>query len=122
MRLTPGALWLRFHQKFRHGLRVAWYRDAVRPRILKTPPVEGLDDLTCEIHVLTSSSDWLNLVWALKSFYRFSGRRCALCIHDDGTLPEKAIRALKAPGASSAGFSQTLRVRPSCLVYSDIHG
>ena len=85
MRLTPGAIWLRLHQKFRHGLRVAWYRDVVRPKILKTPPVEGLDDLTCEIHALTSESDWLNLIWALKSFYWFSGRRYALCIHDDGS-------------------------------------
>lgn len=95
MRLTPGALWLRLRQKFAHGLRVAWYRDVVRPRILNTPPVAGLTDHTCEVHVLTSASDWLNLVWALKSFYRFSERRYALCIHDDGTLPATAVSALR---------------------------
>src|SRR6185437_14674700 len=38
MRLTPGGLWLNLHQKFGHGLAVAWYRDVVRPRILSTSP------------------------------------------------------------------------------------
>jgi hypothetical protein len=83
MRLTPGALWLRLRQKFGHGLRVAWFRDVVRPRILATPPIADTTDDRCEIHALTSSDDWLNLVWALKSFYLASGRRYALCIHED---------------------------------------
>ena len=86
MKLTPGALWLRANQKFGHGLRVAWYRDVVRPRILSTPPITGTTDKRCEIHVLTSKNDWLNLVWTLKSFYISSGRRYALCIHEDGSL------------------------------------
>src|SRR6516225_8347763 len=91
MRLTPGALWLRLRQKFGHGLRVAWYRDVVRPRILLTPPIKDTTDKRCEIHVLTSKEDWLNLVWALKSFYVASGRRYALCIHDDGSLHDSAV-------------------------------
>jgi hypothetical protein len=126
MRLTPGALLLRFRQKFGHGLRVAWYRDVVRPRILKTAPVEGLNDLTCEIHVLTSESDWLNLVWALKSFYRFSGRRYALCVHDDGTLNPGAHRQLRAhfPEARLIGRAEAderareqLAGYPRCLAF-----
>lgn len=36
--------------------------------------------------MLTSRDDWLNLVWALKSFYHASERRYALCVHDDGSL------------------------------------
>jgi hypothetical protein len=95
MRLTPGALWLRFRQKFGHGLRVAWYRDVVRPRILATPPIADTTDNRCEIHVLTSSGDWLNLVWALKSFYLASRRRYALCIHEDGSLHADALSRLR---------------------------
>src|SRR6266852_3288951 len=94
MRLTPGALWLRFQQKFGHGLRVAWYRDVVRPRILSTPPITGTTDKRCEIHVLTSRHDWLNLIWTLKSFYIASGRRYALCIHEAGSLANTEIIAL----------------------------
>jgi hypothetical protein len=94
MRYTPGALWLRFHQTFGRGPRVAWYRDAVRPSILSTPPIENTIDKTCEVHVLTCADDWLNLVWTLKSFYIASGRRYALCIHDDGSLGSDAFKAL----------------------------
>ncbi len=95
MRLTPGALCLRFRQKFGHGLRVAWYRDVVRPRILSTAPICGTMDKRCEIHVLTSKADWLNLLWALKSFYLTSGRRYALCIHEDGSLAASEVSTLE---------------------------
>jgi hypothetical protein len=96
MRLTAGGLWLQLRHTFGHGLRVAWYRDVVRPRILSTAPVEDTTDKRCEIHVLTSAGDWLNLVWALKSFYLASGRRYALCIHEDGSIAEAAIDALRS--------------------------
>lgn len=95
MRLTPGALWLRLNQKFQHGLQVAWYRDVVRPRILNTPPITETSDHRYEIHVLTSRHDWLNLIWSLKSFYAASGRRYALCIHEDGTLDAFALSSLR---------------------------
>ena len=36
-------------------------------------------------------SDWLNLLWTLKSFYLVSGRRYRLCIHEDGTLDDGDI-------------------------------
>jgi hypothetical protein len=94
MRLTPGALWLKLCQTFGHGIRVAWYRDVVRPRILLTGPFEDTTDKRCEIHVLTSKRDWLNLVWTLKSFYVASGRRYALCIHEDGSLADTELTEL----------------------------
>ena len=89
-----GRLLYRFRTKFRHGFRTAYWRDVVRPRILATRPVLNNTDAACEIHVLTSSSDWLNLVWALKSFYVFSGRRYRLCIHEDGSLEAAQLQAL----------------------------
>jgi hypothetical protein len=95
MKLTPGALRLRLRQTFQHGLRVAWYRDAVRPRILKSPPIADEPDRRFEIHVLTSRHDWLNLIWSLKSFYAASERRYALCIHEDGTLDASALSSLQ---------------------------
>jgi len=92
--MTPGALVLSFRQKFGHGLRVAWYRGVVRPCILQTPPVEDTTDETCEIHVLTSGQDWLNLIWTLKSFYRVAKKRYALCIHEDGSITANQIETL----------------------------
>lgn len=94
IRPTPGRLLLWVRQKFSHGLRVAYYRDVVRLQILETAPVKGLTDTRCEIHVLTSQQDWLNLVWTLKSFYSVSGRKYRLCIHDDGSLDGEAKRQL----------------------------
>lgn len=96
MIVSVGQLALLFRQRFGQGLRTAYWRDVVRPRILETAPIVGTTDPTCEIHVLTSRQDWLNLVWTLKSFYLASARRYALCIHDDGTLDATAIGCLAA--------------------------
>jgi hypothetical protein len=64
----------------------SWYREVVRSRILQTPSLLLPQTSEYEIHTLTSQQDWLDLLWALKSFYHFSDTRPALCIHDDGTL------------------------------------
>jgi hypothetical protein len=126
MRLTPGALWLRLHQKFGDGVRVAWYRDVVRPRILATAPIANTTDNRCEIHALTSSADWLNLIWALKSFYLASGRRYALCIHEDGSLRPDDLANLRRqfPAAriirrveADAKLAKTLRDFPRSLAF-----
>ena len=81
--------------KFQHGLKSAWYRDIIRPRILKTAPVTSLADSSCEIHVLTSKDDWLNLIWVLKSLFQFEECRFNLCIHEDGTVPPEGIEHLR---------------------------
>lgn len=91
-----GGLVLNVRHRLRGGLRATYWREVVRPRILLTAPVAGTDNPRCEIHVLTSAGDWLDLMWALKSFYRHSGRRYRLCVHDDGTLGADRIAALAA--------------------------
>lgn len=95
MRVTPGALLLKLRRRLGHGLRVAYWRDVVRPRVLKTPPVVETTDRTCEIHVLTHAGDWLNLLWCLKSFYFASRRKYSLCIHEDGSLGEDQLAELR---------------------------
>jgi hypothetical protein len=92
---TLGRAVYLLRKKFGHGLLTAYYRDAVRPRILTAPPFLATDDTSCEIHVLTSAGDWLNLLWALRSFYEVSNRRFALCIHDDGSLSETACQQIR---------------------------
>lgn len=87
--MSLGSLLLNARTRYGHGLVTAYYRDVVRPRIVNSDPVEGTTDPGCEIHVLTSEGDALNLLWALKSFYRVAPRRFALCIHDDGSLSDR---------------------------------
>ncbi|MBE9179515.1 hypothetical protein IQ268_13175 [Oculatella sp. LEGE 06141] len=81
-----GETVYKLKSRFQHGFGTAHYQDIVRPRILNTKPIANTTDRTCEIHVLTYEKDWLNLIWALKTFYYYSQRHYALCIHDDGTL------------------------------------
>lgn len=92
--MRPGAFALKLRQKFSKGLMSAYYRDVVRPRILRTPPIAGTTDGTAELHVMTRSADWLDLIWALKSFYIFSGKRYKLAIHDDGSLGQEHREAI----------------------------
>ncbi|MGH9802348.1 MAG: hypothetical protein ACRD82_18445, partial [Blastocatellia bacterium] len=124
--MSLGSVYLKFRQTFDHGLGTAYYRDVVRPRILKTHPVEGTTDSRCEIHALTYSQDWLNLIWTLKSFYAASGRKYALCIHDDGSLDDAARSALQQhfPAArlilraeADAKLAEVLRDYPRCLKF-----
>ncbi len=94
--MSFGSLALRFHQKYKHGLVTAHYRDTVRNRILNSLPIfNTIDSSVCEVHVLTSAADYLNLIWALKSFYHYSRRSYALCIHDDGSLTSEQCSILK---------------------------
>lgn len=88
--MRPGVLLYRLRKRFEGGLRASWFRERVRPRILQTPSLLLPQTSDYEIHVLTSNDDWLNLIWALKSFLHYSRARVALCIHEDGTLPPEA--------------------------------
>jgi len=118
--MSVGSVLLKAREKYAHGLRVAYYRDFVRPRILRSRPVYGLTDDRCEIHVLTSQQDWLNLMWALKSFYWASGRHYGLCIHDDGSLDRAAGEQLQQhfPEARIIGRDQAQReVLPTLTDY-----
>jgi hypothetical protein len=111
-------------------VRARYYRRVVRRRILGTAPVRGATDSTCEVHCLTSARDWLDLVWALKSFYVLGGLRFRLCIHDDGTLSPDAIAALRsqfpdsriiARRAAHVVVSERLRGYPGCRVLRELN-
>lgn len=93
--MSIGSIVYQLQQKYQHGLITAYYRDSVRKSILNSQPILHTDDRACEIHVLTSAKDWLNLVWTLKSFYHFSQRQYSVCIHDDGTLTEENFSTLQ---------------------------
>jgi hypothetical protein len=120
----PGAWWLKFRQTYGKGLTVARYRDRVRPRILQSSPCVGLTDSSAEVHVLTSSQDWLNLMWTLKSFYRVCGKPYRLVIHEDGSLGEEAlghIRRLFPDARLIARDNADTRVLASLADYPHSH-
>jgi hypothetical protein len=91
--MTVGSLFYRFREILNYGFLAVYYRDFVRERILDTECIHDIGkNSVCDIHVITSAGDWLNLMWTLKSFYRFSGREYGLCIHDDGSLTDEIIK------------------------------
>ena len=92
--MSLGSLLLKFREKFGNGLDTAYYRDIVRARILNTQPITKTDDDTCEIHVLTSSRDYVNLIWGLKSFYHYSQKQYALCIHCDKSISSEELSVI----------------------------
>lgn len=76
--------WMTFQEWNREGWRAAHRRWAVQKQILPTPPMRTSRSGPTEIRVLTWRRDWVNLIWALKSFYHFSGVDYPLFIHDGG--------------------------------------
>lgn len=96
LKMSLGSLLLKLRQRYAHGLTVAYYRDSVRPKILQTKPLLNTTDSSiCELHVMTSAQDWLNMIWSVKSFYFYAQKNYALCIHEDGSLTEENINILK---------------------------
>jgi hypothetical protein len=124
--MSLGSMVLKIRQKYEHGLGTAYYRDTVRSRILETKPIAQTLDRTCEIHVLTCAKDWLNLMWTLKTFYHYSNRHYALCIHDDGTLTQSDratfqhhfpdARIIDRPSADTRVLAE-LANHPRCLEF-----
>ncbi len=90
----PGLLWLRLSSFFAGGLGAVYHREVTRKSILQSEPVETSATGIAELHVLTGGVDWLNAMWALKSFYHASQEPFPLVVHDDGTLPMPALEAL----------------------------
>jgi hypothetical protein len=85
--------WVRFQELRREGFAAALRRRMLQAPILRTPPLRTAATGPVEVRVLTWRRDWINLVWALKTFYHFAGVDCPLVIHDGGLLAWQ-IRAL----------------------------
>ena len=73
---------------------MAWRRSRLQNLILQTPPVRTSAAGTVEVRVLTWRRDWVNLVWALKTFYHFAGVDYPLAVHDGGLLPRQVSKVL----------------------------
>lgn len=73
---------------------LVYYKKIYRKKILTTPPVTCEAQGLFEIHTIISEQDFLNAIWALKSFYHYSGLQSGLVFHDDGSLTASSRDAL----------------------------
>lgn len=128
--MTPGRALYLTRRFLRHGIRGAWHREVTLSRVFSQPPITGLTDDSCEIHVLTSAEDWIMLLWALRTFYRTSRANYRLCVHEDGTLPPAAWNRLHGQFPDARIISRSdadhrmaaaLRDAPRCAEYRRKH-
>jgi hypothetical protein len=94
----------------REGIVPASRRIRIQRKILGTPSIHSAADGAVEIRVLTWRRDWINLLWALKSFFHYSGVRYPLYIHDGGLLPANLRQLLRHfPNAHIVGAAEADR-------------
>lgn len=79
--------WIEFQEINHEGWVQAGRRYCIQRLILKTNPIRTAKSGSIEIRVLTWRRDWLNSIWALKSFYHFAEVDYPLFIHDGGLKP-----------------------------------
>ncbi|MAF79078.1 MAG: hypothetical protein CME60_13030 [Halobacteriovoraceae bacterium] len=82
--LRKFHLYIVLREAMREGLLNSWKRLRIQRKILKTKPITTAKDGEIEIRVLTWRKDYINLIWALKSFYSTSQVDYPLYIHDGG--------------------------------------
>jgi hypothetical protein len=90
-----GLMWLRLRAFTAGGPSAIYHREVTRARILSSEAITTDAEGNAELHVLTGRHDWLNVLWALKSFYRVSPVKFPLAIHDDGSLSDVMLVSLR---------------------------
>ena len=73
-----------FREALREGLMNFIKRKLIQNKILKTNAIRTAEDGPIEVRVLTWRKDYINLLWALKSFYKTANVDYPLYIHDGG--------------------------------------
>ncbi len=85
--LRQKIWWIQIQEARREGLLNFLKRKSIQSKILKTAPIPTeLDHNEVEVHCLTWRKDYLNIIWSLKTFYKFLDVKYPLVIHDGGLL------------------------------------
>lgn len=96
--LRSRPAWVKFQAVNREGWANALRRKWVTRKILSTPPVHvrppDAGPAAAEVHVLLQQRDYLNGLWAAKTFYTVSGVDWPLYWHQGGPMLEWAIARL----------------------------
>jgi hypothetical protein len=95
--LRKSSTWVGFRHLQYEGMWRANRRWRLWSRILTTPPIatDPVGTAPVELHVLCYERDYLCALWALKSFYHFSGVTCPLVIHVQGDVARRVTVRLR---------------------------
>ena len=83
-------------RRLRHIFIPSWYyyRWVYRKKILLSKSLVCDDACEFEIHIVTSNRDFLDSLWAVKTFCFFSKTTPRLVVHDDGSLNPQQVERL----------------------------
>ncbi len=104
----------------------SYYKYHFGRKILESKPTVCDKRLDWEVHILTCQRDFIDAIWALKTFYHFSGLRPLLVIHDDGSLKPPHVAFFKSHFKNCVVISrekadrfvkEKLRKYPACFRY-----
>jgi hypothetical protein len=107
----------------RHGPSYPWRRYVAPARILKGIRIHTEEAADMTVCALTSRHDWLMCLWALVSFYKFSGVRLPLLIYSDGSLKSHHAERIRSvfpnarivdPATADAAVAGALAHFPNC--------
>jgi len=123
-----GRLYYQLHRALRGGPRAALARSLLQPKLLRSSPLPtapGAAAHPAELHLLVCHADWLDGLWALRSFIAAHPHLIfPLALHDDGTLPPQAHEAfgklfpslrIITRAAADTALSAALAGHPRCL-------
>jgi hypothetical protein len=102
-------------RSYQRGIRLSASRYLLTSSILKTAPhpvSRCADDAELEIHILCYWRDYLQAVWALKTFYRFARVDSPLVVHIDGFITRRMRRVFTRhfPGARIVGQDESDKI------------
>lgn len=120
---TVRAGYREIKRVIRHGPGYPYRRYVAPARILKGIRVQTDEHGDITVCVLTSRYDWQMCLWALVSFYKFSGLRLPLLIYSDGSLKGHHTDGIRSvfpnarivdPAAADAAVTDALAAFPNC--------
>jgi hypothetical protein len=107
----------------RHGPGYPWRRYFAPTTILKGVRIHTDDAADITVCSLTGRNDWLMCLWALVSFYKFSGFRLPLLIYSDGSLKSAHTERIRRvfpnarivdPVTADVAVTDALAAYPNC--------
>src|SRR5712664_1957124 len=107
--ISRNQFWRQLRDVQAEGIYQASKRLRLWSRILDTPPVitdPATKSGAVEIHVLTYRRDYLSAMWALKSFYHYSGVSYPLIIHLQGPVTARMNARLREHFPTSTVITQ----------------
>lgn len=106
--------WKQAKKQFKkHGTQLLYCRFVLRKEILDTAAVPCPPESSMEVHTQVCERDWINMIWSMKSFRHYSGKKFRLVVHCNKLTTNKEAVILKHfPGSIISNESSSNNMIP----------